>query len=206
VDLPPPILVVFVAVVIATVTDMRMFKIHNVLTLPLIVSGLVYHGLTGGPEKLMDSAIGTLVGFGIVFVMFMMGGMGGGDVKLMAGIGAWLGAPATILIFLAASLAAGVYSLALIIAHGRVRETWVNLRIISFRALAIGRHLAAEDKVEETVQKEDRRARLIPFGAMVCIGLSSLILIARFMPPASHAAGEEHEATAEVSMPAVDMP
>src|SRR5207253_1261418 len=48
--------------------------------------------------------IGLLVGFAIPFVLFAMGALGGGDVKLLAGVGAWLGPWGAIKIFLAAAV------------------------------------------------------------------------------------------------------
>ncbi len=178
-----PLVVVMVAVLIATVTDVRSFKIHNLLTIPLLISGLVYHGITGGVDGLIHSVIGALFGFCILFMLFLMGGMGAGDVKLMAGVGAWLGMPGAFLLLLAASLATGVYSLVVIVLNGRFRQTWVNLQIIFHRAAAISRHLVADDRVEEVAQSSDRRSRLIPFGAMMAIGLLALLALVQFRNP-----------------------
>ena len=176
---PVPVLVVLAAVVIATITDLRMFKIHNLLTLPLVASGLIYHGVTGGPTGLGESVLGMLTGFGVFFLIYLIGGMGAGDVKLMAGIGAWVGALFALGIALAASLAAGVYALVVIAANGKCRDTWIRVQILFHRAAAVSRSLATDDKVEEAVTRDDRRKRVIPFGAMMCIGLIVLIAIAR---------------------------
>jgi prepilin peptidase CpaA len=140
-----PALVVLVAALAAAVTDLRAFKIHNLLTLPLLVSGLVYHAAVGGKPGLLDSFLGMLFGFGILFLFYLLGGMGGGDVKLMAGVGAWLGAPLTFVVFVASSLAAGVYALAVVLFTRSGRETWLNLKIVWFRVAAVGRHLGADD-------------------------------------------------------------
>jgi hypothetical protein len=56
----------------------------------------------------------------------------------------------------------------------------VRLQIMFFRAAAVGKTIAAEDKVEEAVTRDDRRTRLIPFGAMISIGLVTLIAIAAY--------------------------
>jgi prepilin peptidase CpaA len=180
--LPVPVLVVLAAVAIAVVTDLWSFKIYNALTLPLILSGLVYQGVASGSAGLSGSASGVAVGFGVFFLVFLLGGMGGGDVKLMAGVGAWLGAPATLAIAAVASLVAGVYALVVICTSGRARETRLHLAVLCHRLVAVGRHLVAEDRVETTVGRADRRARLIPFGAMVGVGLVTLLLLARYRP------------------------
>ena len=181
-SLPVGIVVVLAAVGVAIVTDLRWFKIYNALTLPLVASGLVYHGITGGAAGLAVSTVGAAVGFGVFFLVYLLGGMGCGDVKLMAGVGAWLWAPATLAVAASASLAAGVYALVIIFGRGRALDTRLHLAILLHRIAAVGRHLAAEDSVETAVGRGDRRARLIPFGAMIGVGLAALILIARWRP------------------------
>jgi prepilin peptidase CpaA len=171
-----PVAVVLAATLIGAVTDLWRYKLYNVLTLPLLVSGLIYHGVVGGGPALLGSLLGVLFGFGVLLLFHLLGGVGGGDVKLMAAVGAWLGLPLTIAVFLASSLAAGVYALVLIVARGRVRETWLNLRLAWLRFKVLGRHLAGEDRVEIVVDDPDRRWRVIPFGAMVALGLVGILI------------------------------
>src|SRR5207248_19483 len=97
---PVAITVVLTASAVAAVTDVWKFKVYNALTLPLVLSGLLYHAVVGGWAGLLGSLLGCLFGFAILFAFFLMGGMGAGDVKLMAAIGAWLGVPATFAVFL----------------------------------------------------------------------------------------------------------
>jgi prepilin peptidase CpaA len=168
--------VVLAASAVAAVIDLWKFKVHNALTLPLLASGLLYHGVTGGAAGLAQSALGALCGFGILVVFYVLGGMGAGDVKLLAAVGAWLGVALTFYVFIASALAAGVYAVALIAAQRRFRETWVNLQILWHRVAAIGRHLAADDRVETEVSQADRRRRVIPFATMMALGLAALLL------------------------------
>ena len=76
-----PAVVVVVGALIAAFTDIWKYKVHNVLTLPFLASGLAYHGLTHGWPGLAASLAGALFGFGVLFVFYLMGGMGAGDVK-----------------------------------------------------------------------------------------------------------------------------
>ena len=55
-------------------------------------------------------------------------------------------------------------------------ETLVNLQILWLRLASIGRYLGADDRVETEVLRTDRRRRLIPFAAMVAIGLIATLL------------------------------
>ncbi len=171
-----PMAIVLVASLAAAVLDVWKFKIYNVVTLPLLASGLFYHGVLGGPGELAGSLLGLVFGFGILIGFYVMGGMGAGDVKLMAAVGAWLGMPFTFYVFIASSLATGIYALVLVVAYGRVSETWINLQIVWHRLRVIGRHLGADDQVELGVNRSDRRHRLIPFAAMVALGIVATLV------------------------------
>jgi len=168
-----PVIVVLVAALIAAATDIWKFKVYNALTLPLLVSGLLYHAFRA---ELADSLLGVLFGFAALIVLYIIGGMGAGDVKLMAAVGAWLGMPLTFYVFIASSLAAGVYSIGLVVWTGQVVETAVNLQILWLRLASVGRYLGSDDKVESEVRRSDRRKRIIPFAAMVAIGLVATLI------------------------------
>ena len=135
-----PVIVVLTAALVAAVTDVWKFKVYNALTLPLLVAGLLYHGFR---LEIADSLLGILFGFAALVPLYIIGGMGAGDVKLMAAIGAWLGMPLTFYVFIASSLAAGVYAIVLMVATGKMGETVVNLHILWLRLASIGRYLGA---------------------------------------------------------------
>ncbi|HYM12075.1 MAG TPA: prepilin peptidase [Bryobacterales bacterium] len=94
--------------VLATAEDVYRRTISNKTTIAAFVLGLgaqtVLHGLHGAG----DSLLGTAVGFLVFLIFFLLGGMGGGDIKLMASFGAVLGASQT---FMAAILTAIVGAL-----------------------------------------------------------------------------------------------
>jgi prepilin peptidase CpaA len=173
-----PVVVVFIAVLVMAVTDLWRFRVHNALTLPLLVSGLIYQGVTAGPPGLANGLLGALFGFSALIVFWMMGGIGSGDVKLLAGVGAWLGLTLTFYVFIASSLAAGLYSIVLLLANGNLREAWVNLRIGWYRLKAVGRYLGSESEVEGAATRAGCRQRLVPFAAMVAVGLVVALLAA----------------------------
>ena len=166
-----PAAVIGAGVLMAAVTDLWDFKVRNTLTLPLLLSGLLYHLTVQGGPGLAASFLGAAFGFLVLFLFYLMGGVGGGDVKLQAAIGAWLGPLLTFYVFIFSSLAVGVYAVTLIVVHGQWRRTWVNLQIACYQLAAIGRHIAGENRVEAEVKGAERRKHCIPFAAMTAIGL-----------------------------------
>src|SRR5262249_27029843 len=130
----------------------------------------------GGWLGFGSSLVGAIAGFGLLLVFYLMGGIGAGDVKLLSALGAWLGLPLIIWVFIAASLAAGAYAIGVIVLQQSYRATWLNFRIIWYRLTAIGRALGGEDRVEDQVPLDNRRARLIPFAAMIALGVVAVVV------------------------------
>src|SRR5438552_1328783 len=94
-DAPTMVEYGLLAALIAAVTDVWKFKVYNLLTLPLLASGLLYHAINGGTPGLAGSVVGALAGFGLMILLYTIGGMGAGDVKFVTALGAWLGLPLT---------------------------------------------------------------------------------------------------------------
>ena len=97
--------------------DWRTRRLPNVLTVPGVVVGLLFHaidgylqsGWTGGYQSLLFSMLGFLTGFGLLLVVWLAGGGGAGDVKLVGAIGAWIGPWATLAVVCLACLVAAVF-------------------------------------------------------------------------------------------------
>ena len=108
---------VVVVLAIATFTDLRSRRIPNWLVFPFLVAGILSspwrfdwqgsaHGFAW--HGLGQCFAGLGLGFLIYGVMFFMGGMGAGDVKLCAAIGAWIGPAQLIFGLLATSIIGGL--------------------------------------------------------------------------------------------------
>jgi prepilin peptidase CpaA len=77
---------------IAAVTDVRTRKIPNALTYTAILAGLVLNGTMRPAGLGWGEAFGGLaIGFVPLFVAYLFGGVGAGDVKLSGAVGAFLG-------------------------------------------------------------------------------------------------------------------
>jgi prepilin peptidase CpaA len=80
-----------IVVVVATLSDLRSRRIPNWLVLPFLLAGIIVQGWFHGWSGIGQSFAGLSLGFVLYGVLFWMGGMGMGDVKLAAAIGAWIG-------------------------------------------------------------------------------------------------------------------
>ena len=113
-----------------SILDVRERRIPNYVTGPAIAGGLALHGATGGWHGLAGSALAGSIA-GCLFVMlYLAGGMGGGDVKLMAAVGVVAGPSLTGIVVIATAIAGGLFALGVSLYHGRARETVRNVRAL----------------------------------------------------------------------------
>ena len=110
------LLPVIALVCLAMYSDLRWRKIPNCLTLPAIALGFVLNSIGNGWNGLLFALVGFLVGIGLFVLPYILGGMGGGDVKLMGALGAMLGSYAILNVFLYTSLIGGVIAIAVVVA------------------------------------------------------------------------------------------
>src|SRR5580704_17870982 len=99
---------VTVTLIVAAVIDGLKLKVPNWITFPMILSGWVYSTAAFGWNGLADSLLGTVVGLGLLLPAYAIGGMGAGDVKLLAGVGAWMGIGVTFYAFCVSAVLGGV--------------------------------------------------------------------------------------------------
>ena len=103
-----PILIV---VLIATATDLRSRRIPNWLVLPFLAAGIAISAWLWGWHGAGQSLEGVALGMVLYGALFVAGGMGAGDVKLCAAIGAWIGPQQLFLALIFTALAGGVMAL-----------------------------------------------------------------------------------------------
>ena len=171
-----PQVVIVVCTILAGAFDARTFRIPNLLTVPLLLSGFIYHSITGGIADLQASIFGAVFGFGIIFVFYLVGGMGAGDIKLMAAIGAWLQLPTTLHVFVIAAILMGLYSVAMLVWQKRLGDGFRTVQIVLLRFSTIGKHIGGEDRVEVHVQRGEGYKRLIPFATLLMLAVIGLMI------------------------------
>ncbi|AUZ79952.1 MULTISPECIES: prepilin peptidase [Aeromonas] len=104
-----------------TFIDLDKMLLPDQLTLPLLWGGLLFN-LAGGFVPLADAVIGTMAGYLVLWSLYwafklLTGkeGMGYGDFKLLAALGAWLGWQALPIVLLLSSLAGAIIGIGLIL-------------------------------------------------------------------------------------------
>jgi prepilin peptidase CpaA len=129
-EMPSTSVIVLVISAVACVTDLRSRRIPNVLTFGAALAAFVYHGIDGGLEGFLAAAAGWLAGVAIFFLPFFLGGMGGGDVKLVAALGAWLGPWLTVWLALYTGVAGGVAAVVVSLMSGYLPTAWHNIKML----------------------------------------------------------------------------
>ena len=157
-----------VLVLVAMASDLRSRKIPNILTYSSIFAAfLLRFVLGGGVSGILFTATGLLVGFALLLLPFLFGGMGAGDVKLMAALGALLG-PRDILGVFVNSLIAG----------GFVAVVYLSLRGDLWRGLKNAASLAGRlMKLQFRRDPDDDENNWISMGKIpygVAIGLGTI--------------------------------
>ena len=118
---------VILIVVTACVFDMRTRRIPNALNFGAALTGLLVHWLTGGSEGAMVAAGGWVVGLFLFLPFFALRGMGGGDVKLLAALGAWLGPQQVLWLAIYTGIAGGVMGVWAAAASGYLKTALRNV-------------------------------------------------------------------------------
>ena len=115
--------VLLATLVVVTAIDLQHQLIPDVITLPGILVGLVAN-LAIGRVSWLDCVIGIALGGGLFLVIILVsrGGMGGGDMKLGAMLGAFLGWKALLFALFAAIVLGGVVAVAVLVSGRRGRK------------------------------------------------------------------------------------
>lgn len=199
-----------VVLIVEAWIDFRQLKVPNKITLPMIVAGWLYALLRGffapagsgpvdmylwpfGPDFSLpsgwaDAAYGLWCSFKLtilpaipLFVLWTLGGMGAGDVKMQMGFGAWLvpiygydkAWDLAWMGFVFAAIVGGVISLIMIWWRGDFAQNKQNVQEI------VGDLFKAKDVQEIAAKAAERKPRmhLLPYGVPLCIGFLAWVIL-----------------------------
>lgn len=115
-------------VLIAVIYDLRVRRIPNLLIIIALVFAFTYHIHQSGYNGLIFCLKGFGLGLALLLLPFLMGGMGAGDVKFLAAIGAIKGNVFVFNTFLWMALWGGLIAAVIIIYKRRVKETGARIK------------------------------------------------------------------------------
>lgn len=144
-------------VIAASVTDLRSRRIPNLLVLPFLVLGMLFGTIAHGWTGLGQSLLGVLLAIAVFGPLCFLGGMGMGDLKLCAAIGAWIGPSQMLVALVMTTLIGGVMALVWAMAGGFL---WQALR--SSAGLMVGRR--------KGLTLANPTARKMPYAPAIALG------------------------------------
>lgn len=112
-----------IALIIATISDLRSRRIPNWLVFPFLAAGILVSAITHGWRGLGQSVLGVLLAAFLLGILYWLGGMGMGDLKLCAAIGAWIGPGQLITALVIMGIAGGIIALMWASYGGFLQET-----------------------------------------------------------------------------------
>lgn len=127
--------ILFLTLGISLYTDLTKRRIYNWITIPAFVLGLSINTWQNGLAGFKQSMLGWTIGLFILFIPFILGGIGGGDIKLLAAIGALKGPVFILQTVLLTALAGGLYILLYLIATKSLLATLKKLKQTFFLML-----------------------------------------------------------------------
>jgi prepilin peptidase CpaA len=157
---------VSIILVEAAVIDGWKLKVPNWLTFHFVFGGLAYAAWAGGWQGLLFAVEGAGLGLALLLPLYAIGGMGAGDVKLLAGVGAWVGPMLVLQAFVASAVVGGVMALGMIAWSGEYLRHIAMFHTIGNEILTIRN----PSKLAEIAAARKPRMKLLPYGIPIAIG------------------------------------
>lgn len=157
---------VTVTLIVAAAIDGWKLKVPNKITFPMILSGWAWSFAAFGWQGLGWSLAGTVVGLGLLLPAYAIGGMGAGDVKLLAGVGAWVWGTVTFYAFCVSAIVGAVLAVGMVLyrrAWGKHRDQFMMI---------VGEILTIRDpnQLAEIAAQRKPAMLLLPYGIPIAIG------------------------------------
>jgi prepilin peptidase CpaA len=152
--------------ILAAWIDGRELKVPNWITFPMVLAGLIYSTWVGGFGGLGAGLLGMCVGLLTLMPLYAVGGMGAGDVKLMAGIGAWLGWEITLAAFAVSVVVGAVMAVIMVLWDKSMKHHYENFLLILSEWMVIKNPY----ELSKIAAERKPRMMLLPYGIPICIG------------------------------------
>ena len=168
---------VSVVMIWAAWIDGKELRVPNWLTFPMVLTGLIYGTCVGGWQGLSDALIGMCVGLITMLPIYAVGGMGAGDVKLMAGLGAWLGMEVAFNAFLWTVVVGAIMALMMVAYSGEWKKHFGQSLMIWHEWTTI----RDPKKLSEIAAERKPRMYLLPYGIPMTVASIAYFFYAGMM-------------------------
>ena len=164
--------VVAIFAVVAAYIDGKELRVPNKLTYPFIIAGWIYssvaYGIAGDGWYwgLMWSLVGTIVGGLTLLPFYSIGGMGAGDVKMMAGIGAWAHVKIVFLSFCVGAAVGGIMAFIMILRSGEAKKHYDQFWYLINEITTV----KDPEKLSAIAAERKSSMYLLPYGIPMAIG------------------------------------
>ena len=152
--------------VIAAVIDGWKLKVPNWLTFPFVMAGWAYSALWFGWAGLGWSLMGTGVGLLLLLPAYAIGGMGAGDVKLLAGVGAWMWGTVTFYAFCVSAVVGGLLAVAMVLYSRKIGHHKAQFFSILTEIMV----LRNPEELSKIAAERKSSMMLLPYGIPIAIG------------------------------------
>jgi prepilin peptidase CpaA len=149
------------------VVDVRSARIPNRLTYTTLLMALLLRVTLLGVPGLKSGLLGLLISGGLFLFLFALGAMGGGDMKLIAAVGAWVGSTQVLTLILSAAMAGGVLALGRMILSKSLAQHLRNAGHLVYYRLTSGIQIHPELNVQSAGSLR------VPFGVAIAVGALS---------------------------------
>ena len=160
-------IILTIVVVVAAWHDIRTRHIPNWIPVSGAVLGLALQIWHGGLQGGLTSIAGAALGCGIFLPLYVLGGMGAGDVKLFSAVGALVGPSALIIVFVFTGLLGGLAAGVLAAWKGRLRHTLQQTGELMFAA---GKIQWEHARAVTAAAGANPNALRLPYGAVIAAG------------------------------------
>jgi prepilin peptidase CpaA len=160
---------------ICFITDLKSRIIYNKVIFPALIAALLLHFAVNGFVGFKFSLLGFVIGFSVLLIPYFCGGMGAGDVKLLAVIGALKGSAFVINTALYMGIIGGVIALAIIVSS---KETINFIKGIYWWIASIFYGTLYKPEFPSTVMlKKYPYGVAIVIGAFICLFFKGALII-----------------------------
>jgi prepilin peptidase CpaA len=179
-SLPPLVfqVLMLLMVCLAAIYDIRFRRIPNWLVLSGLLLGLGLNVFLSEWQGLRLSLLGLGLASLIYFPLYLLRGMGAGDVKLMMALGSMVGWANWLGIFVITSILGGVVAMLLLVSRGKLRTALVNVQFLLQNLLSFRAPYAREE-----LDLASPKSMKLPHGVVIAAGTLLFLIAARVWAP-----------------------